>query len=482
MSKTRFFSLVSGLSLVVACSSGGGSNSGGGSGGGGATSSGGVTTTSSGGSTSNGGSSTSNGGATTTANTGGTTAQPSAGTAGSSTSSQGGSTTGGTASGGAGGSTGGAAGGASGGSGGRAGGTTSTTQGTGGATGGATSAGTGGKGSGGNTAGGTTGSGGGATGGKGGSAGGTTSGVDAGTSTSPTDGGAGSLVTPSLTGTSTYRFVAGDVTFEVDAAVGGRVKTLSLGSTNLIVSSGTATDKTDYGSVFWTSPRNWKPKDWPPPAAYDQSAYTVTSSDTHLALTGPMDSTMGIGFDKDYSVDGTTGWIKITYTIKSNKAVQVAPWEDTRVPRGGIAFFPQGTTAPAKGPFTTQITITDNIVWVDDSKSSATSPDGSKMTADGADGWEAYALSGVLFLKKFVDTPANQQVPSSASSYVEGEIGIYPGTGFIEFEVEGPYTQIQANGTLPWSVQWRAVKIPSSVTVAVSSATLVAFAKEQAGL
>jgi hypothetical protein len=57
-----------------------------------------------------------------------------------------------------------------------------------------------------------------------------------------------------------------------------------------------------------------------------------------------------------------------------------------------------------------------------------------------------------------------------------------PGSGFLEFEVEGPYTQIPANGTLPWSLQWRAVKIPSSVTVAVGSATLVTFAQQQAAM
>jgi hypothetical protein len=356
------------------------------------------------------------------------------------------------------------------------GGTSATSQGTG-------TGGTGGKATGGNTGGGTTGSGGGTTGDKGGSSGGGSGGGDTGTGTLPTDGGAGSLVAPTKTGT-IYRFAFGDtVVFEVDAAVGGRVKTLSLGGTNLIISSGTASDQTDWGSVFWPSPRTWKPKpnDWPPPAAFDQSAYTVSASTDHLLLTGPTDSTTGFSFNKDYSVDGTTGWIHITYTIKSSKAVQVAPWEDTRVARGGIAFFPQGTTAPNKGPFTA-LTTSNGIVWLDDGKNPASSPDGSKLTADGARGWSAYALSGVLFLKKFTDTPANQQVPSTASSYPEGEIGIYPGSGFLEFEVEGPYTQVQANGTLPWSIQWRVVKIPSSVTVAVGSESLVTFAEQQAAL
>ena len=51
-------------------------------------------------------------------------------------------------------------------------------------------------------------------------------------------------------------------------------------------------------------------------------------------------------------------------------------------------------------------------------------------------GWTAYVLDGNLFLKKFTDQPASAQ-PTG-----EGEIDVYPGAGFLEFEVQGPYTQI----------------------------------------
>ena len=124
------------------------------------------------------------------------------------------------------------------------------------------------------------------------------------------------------------------------------------------------------------------------------------------------------------------------------------------------------------GPLT--VTQSNGIVWFDDSPMTATSTSGAKLTADGAMGWDAYVLGSTLFLKKFTDTPANQQ-PTG-----EGEICIYPGATWIEYEVQGPYTQIAANGTLPWKMQWKVVKIPSSVTVAVGSASLVTFAEQQA--
>ena len=62
---------------------------------------------------------------------------------------------------------------------------------------------------------------------------------------------------------------------------------------------------------------------------------------------------------------------------------------------------------------------------------------------------------------------------------MEGEIDVYPGAGFLEFEVQGPYTNIAVGGSLPWSIEWKVIKVPSSVTVGVGSATLVDFVRAQ---
>jgi hypothetical protein len=336
-------------------------------------------------------------------------------------------------------------------------------------------------------------SGGGSSGGQGGTDGGTSSG---GSSGAAPDGGQGSAdgggladassgggadgassdgasaVLPTPVGTNKYRFTFGDVVLEVDQGTGARVDTLSVGGTNVVAPP--VTDPTQWGSTFWTSPRSdWKPNTWPPPASIDTAAYTGGPSGDHLILASSVDPTMGISVDKDYSVDGASGWIHIAYTINVTSAFKCAPWEDTRVPRGGLAFFPAGALLNA-GPLT--LTTVSGIVWFDDSSMSATSTNGSKAIADGTGGWSAYAVGGVLFLKKFTDTPVSALAPS------EGEIDIYPGTGFLEVEVEGPYTAIPAKGSLPWSIEWRVAKIPSSVTVAAGSSTLVDFAKQQAAM
>jgi len=286
-------------------------------------------------------------------------------------------------------------------------------------------------------------------------------------------GGSGGPVVPAPdSGGSLYRFNYNDTILEVDAKTGGRVSKFSLSGADMMVT--TASDPTTWGSVFWTSPRTktWMPE-WPPPAAIDNGPYTATISGTHLTLTGAADSSLGVSMAKDYSADSASGWITIKYTVNSSKAQSAAPWEVSRVPRGGIAFFPLGTASSLKaGPLT--VTQSGGMVWFDDGPKTATSADGSKLVADGKDGWEAYVFGGNLFLKRFTDQPTSAQAPNG-----EGEICLYPGATWVEFEVQGPYTAIPASGSLPWTVQWRLVKIPSTVTVAVGSATLVSFVQQQ---
>jgi hypothetical protein len=266
-----------------------------------------------------------------------------------------------------------------------------------------------------------------------------------------------------------YHFSLGEVVFEIDPTVGGRVGKLAIGGTDLIMTS--RTDPTTWGSVFWTSPRSdWTPQTWPPPAAIDNAAYTGSIAGSHVVVSGSADPGLGVRMTKDYSVDVTTGWITNAYTITATKAITAAPWEVSRVPRGGIVFFPVGASL-TRGPLT--ITQTAGIAWFNDAPMTATSPNGDKCAADGAEGWTAYVMGNNLFVKKYTDQPASAQAPG------EGEVDVYPGNGFLEFEVEGPYKPIAASGSVAWSTQWRAVKIPSSVSIAVGSAALVDFARQQ---
>ena len=415
---------------------------------------------------------------------GGTTAGSGGGSGGTSLSGQGGSATGGagTAGNGSGGS------GTGGGGGSKASGTGGTSLGGSGGAGTAGSGsggqGTGGAGSGGLGGTGTGGAGGGSsTGGKGtggagsgGTSGGTGTGGTATGGTTGTGGATSSLVVPktdSVSGRDSFAF--GDVVFEVDPKVGARVATLSLSGANMIATiAATDTDNTTWGGVFWTSPQKAWDSNWPPPAALDSDPYTDSGTPgSHLVLDSGTYTALGVSVSKDFSADAGTSWITIVYTIKASKALQAAPWENCRVPRGGLAFFPAGASL-AKGPLT--MTQSASMVWFDDASKTATSPSGAKAIADGSGGWSAYALNGNLFLRKFTNTAASAQAPG------EGQDEIYPGSGFLELEVQGPYTSIPAGGSLVWTIAWRIVKIPTSVTVSAGSTTLADFAKQQAAL
>jgi hypothetical protein len=336
----------------------------------------------------------------------------------------------------------------------------------------------------GGAAGGTNGTGGSGAGGKG-SAGSSTGGTGTGGAgsggTTATGGATSSPVVPSpvsSSGRNSFAFgdvLFGDVVFEVDPKVGARVATLSLGGANMVATiAATDTDNTTWGGVFWTSPQKAWDSNWPPPAALDSDPYTDRGiSGSHLVLDSGTYTALGVSVSKDFSADAGTRWITIVYTIKASKAVQAAPWENCRVPRGGLAFFPAGSSL-AKGPLT--MTESASIDWFDDASMSATSPSGAKAIADGSGGWAAYALGGNLFLRKFTNTPASAQAPG------EGQDEIYPGKGFLELEVQGPYTSIPAGGSLSWTIAWRIVQIPASVTVSAGSTTLADFAKQQAAL
>jgi hypothetical protein len=321
------------------------------------------------------------------------------------------------------------------------------------------------------------GGGGGGTGGGAGGRGGTTGGGGSGGGgAGGSGGGVSNPVTPTMPGAGRYRFAWGDVVMEIDGMVGARVGTLTLGGANIIVPSANAgrvdggVDHTTWGSVFWTSPRSAWMVTWPPPPMLDNAPYTTGGiSGTHVVLTGPTDTTIGANIKKDYAADATSNWIKITYTINATKAQRSGAWEVSRVPRGGIVFFPYTGTVTNQVPLT--VTMSNGILWFNDN-ANVQSPNGDKLFADGM-GWTAFVAGGNLFLKRFADQPG------TAFPTGEGEVDIYPGNGFLEFEVEGPWTQIAANGNLPWSIEWKVVKVPTSVSVAVGSQTLLDFARQQ---
>jgi hypothetical protein len=284
------------------------------------------------------------------------------------------------------------------------------------------------------------------------------------------DGAAANPVVPTQSGTQ-YALGFGDVTFVVDANVGARITTLSIGGANLLTDS--SVNSTNWGSTFWTSPQSaWKPSNWPPVPEIDNRPYGGAINNNHIVLDGTPSSQMGVSVSKDFSADAATGWITLMYTIHASSSGQMAPWQVTRLFPGGLVFFPSGTAAMTPGPL--NLTTALGTTWFD----SATLPTSAgKAYGDGSGGWVAYVRNGILFLQKFNDVPADKQAPS------EGEVEIYAGQGlgYFELELQGPYTLLAAGDSLSWTVSWRVVPLPDAVkgSVAVGSQALLDFVQQE---
>jgi hypothetical protein len=278
----------------------------------------------------------------------------------------------------------------------------------------------------------------------------------------------------------------------VNPKIGGRITSLTLGTTNIIQPNTATTydgagDSNKSGITFWTSPQTaWGTGGWPPVTAIDGAAYTVTDNGAtsgHLVLTSTQDTTLSVTVVKDISADSATGWITVKYTINASKAVQVAPWQIARVARAGLIFFPCSTAAIKSPNNTWTLTQASGYDWIDDkNQSTSSNTDGSKYVNDATavSGQTytmlGYALGGNLFLTKYPD------VAKSAFATNEADTEVYPGPGFIELEAQGEYKSLTASGSLSWIVQMRVDPIPSNVTVASGNASLISFAEQQAAL
>ena len=262
-----------------------------------------------------------------------------------------------------------------------------------------------------------------------------------------------------------YSVSADGVTLIVDAAHGGKILSYKLGDEE-VLNQGRFPNS--FGSTFWTSPQSeWN---WPPVAEYDTKPFTAEIQDGDLVLTGDKSERFGYRVRKRISANPESGAIEITYTIlnESGETRQVAPWEISRVPNGGVLFFEAPEVEPANNMAGMPFEFMQGGAWfvMDEARENR------KINADGK-GWLAYSAKGLLFVKKFQDLKAGQAAPA------EAEIQAYanPGKTFVEIEEQGAYTTLAPGATLSWTVRWSLVRTD---LVPVPSKALLKQAKKLA--
>jgi len=259
----------------------------------------------------------------------------------------------------------------------------------------------------------------------------------------------------------------GDWAFEVDPAVGGRVVAYRLGGQNLLV--GPERDPGNYGSTFWTGPQSaWG---WPPVAEIDHAPYAASIEGTAIVLRGPTSPLLGVSVEKRFTADQKRNAIRSEFRIRNvgSTAVVLAPWQISRVPSGGLSFFPTGDGAFA--PSNLAVQQAGGITWYAFDAASVT--DHQKLFADGREGWLAHVAGDALFVKRFAPVPRARQAPG------EAQIEIYatPAHTYVEIEAQGSYDEIPPGETLTWEVTWLARRLPAGVTAAVGDPALADFVR-----
>ena len=253
------------------------------------------------------------------------------------------------------------------------------------------------------------------------------------------------------------------------SANGGRIISFTYDQKEILTQS---SEHENFGSTLWTAPQsNWG---WPPFDVLDNQKYKVVKVGNILKMTSDPDSKSGFQFEKTWQpVENNS--IRIKYLIKniSGKAKSVGPWEVTRVPCGGLAFFHDGGKGKVPDSNLRPDLQKDGIKWISINKNPI--PDHQKLFSTANEGWLAYAFDGLLFIKQFPDIQPENYSPQ------QGEVEVYINKekSYTELENQGAYRLIQPGESIEYIVNWYLVPITETVKIEVGSQELASFARKQ---
>ena len=261
-----------------------------------------------------------------------------------------------------------------------------------------------------------------------------------------------------------YVLTSNDLKVEVDPNTGGRITSFKLGEKDILLQKNI--NKENYGSTLWPSPQNWP---WPPSSVLDRMAYASSVHGDTLILISYPDQLTGLKFSKSFSIDERKNALTIQYTITniSSQSLWVGPWEVTRVPSGGISFFPVDSLikqplSNLKSTFTKR-----GVTWFKFNETLLTSDQ--KLFQGGRLGWLAHINNGLLFVKSFPDIKHNEVAPG------QGEVEIFASEfhTYIELENHGTYSFLKPGESLHYPVIWYLQRVNPSIKAALFNDDLV---------
>ena len=265
-----------------------------------------------------------------------------------------------------------------------------------------------------------------------------------------------------------FEIKAGNTCMKISSS-GGRIISYKIGETEFLTSE---QQHENFGSTLWTAPQSdWG---WPPYATLDQEEYNVEKSGDTLKMTSNPDLKSELQFNKSF-IAINNRFIQIDYCIRniSKKEKAVGAWEVTRVPCGGLAFFPAGGIEQVPKSSLKIDLLKHGVNWVSIDKKAISAHQ--KLYATASEGWLAYSFKNILFVKQFPDTkPADY-------SLNQGEVEIYANKerSYAELENHGPYTLLQPGQSLTYVVQWNLVTVPKKIKIDLGNTKLSSFIREK---
>ena len=268
-----------------------------------------------------------------------------------------------------------------------------------------------------------------------------------------------------------YQLTCGDVTMEIDGNIGARVVSLRMDGIELLGTS--LLNRSMYGSTLWLSPEG----KWRGQGILDNGTYGLEeSTGSYLRLRSLNDTVRGFVFTKEFMTNDMDNSFSINYTITNidNNDQEVAPWEVTRVPTGGLAFIPKSNPEnnPTPNAMYPLLNVQDYIetIWYP-YDTLQVSPQ--KCFMAGGEGWMAYTYEGLIFVKKFPVIENGQAAPN------ENNIEIYVNREktYIELENQGEYQKLGNGESLTYEVKWYVRRLPDGIKVETGNKSLIDFAK-----
>ena len=271
-----------------------------------------------------------------------------------------------------------------------------------------------------------------------------------------------------LKGNGIYEMKVGDIVMEIDAERGARILSFRMKDREML--STAAVHAENYGSTLWLSPQTWK---WPPYPVLDRERYRARIKRNALYLSSADDSVSGCKIAKTFVASIADSSFSIRYVITniSRKDKPVAPWEVSRVPAGGLSFFPIGTPG---GYSRSNMATKDmnGIIWFTYHPELIT--DHQKLFRNGSEGWLAHTNHGLIFIKQFPDIGIAQEAPH------ETEVELYANKDrtYIELENQGTYKTLRPGKSVSWTVKWYLRNVPPAVDATEGSEKLVDFVRK----